>query len=316
MKTYLELEGKLGTQQQPCTSTYSPKKISSLQKTPVPKKAENKKRAKAPTKRRFKVRLIEQPLPINPTPMVVTIMVTLTQMSAVKPTATTANPTPVPVTLYNLAQTRIQEIPNPTMRSFQEEEDPSIPNGDDPTKAQHPKPTATATTPQTREDTPWPNTMPASTNLFATRASWPIPPSETSTLIFIKMEKVEERTPPKITAIPHMMINKPLQNKAEEMCRWGLHCPICAKSTPNPKAESSEDWNGKRQDQLERNYCPQSPQYSPSYDIPDRFSQHYKTEEDKKGRLEFLNDKYNLDYYSSSDFDSESESEHKYETLV
>ena len=100
------------------------------------------------------------------------------------------------------------------------------------------------------------------------------------------------------------------------MCRWGLHCPICTKSTPNPKVESSEDWNSKRQGQLHRNYYPQSLQYSPSYDILDRFSQHNKTEEDRKERLEFVNDKYNLNYYSRSDSDSESESEHKYETLI
>ena len=86
--------------------------------------------------------------------------------------------------------------------------------------------------------------------------------------------------------------------------------------TPNPKAESSEDWNGERQDQLQINYYPQSPQYSPSYGILDRFSEHYKTEEDRKKRLKFLNDKYNLDYHSSSESDSESESEHKYETLI
>ena len=48
MKTYLELEGKLGTQPQPQphTSTYLPDKSSSPQKTPVPKKAEKKKSAK------------------------------------------------------------------------------------------------------------------------------------------------------------------------------------------------------------------------------------------------------------------------------
>ena len=124
--------------------------------------------------------------------------------------------------------------------------------------------------------------MPASTNLFVTRASWPFPQSETSTPKFIKMEKGEDRTPPKIPAIPHTM---PPQNKAEEMCRWGLHYPICAKSTPNPKAENSDDWNGKRQDQLERNYYSKSPQYSPSYDILGRFSQHFKQK--KAGRRDW-----------------------------
>ena len=130
------------------------------------------------------------------------------------------------------------------------------------------------------------------------------------------MGEAEDRTPQKIAAIPCMMISKPPQNKTVEMCRWGLHCPIGAKSTPNPKTESSEDCNCKRQDQLERNYYPQSPHYSPSYDTLCRFSQHYKTEEDRKERLKFLNDKYNLDYYSSSDSKYKSESEHKYKTVI
>ena len=320
MKTYLELESKLGTQPQLCTSTYLLDNNSLLWKTPVPNKAEKKKRAKTPIKRRFKVRLIEQSLPlnptlpINPTTTAVTTTVTSTQMSAVKPTATTANPTPIPVIVYNLAQSKIQEIHNPQIRKYQGEEGHFTPNGDNPSEAQQPDATTTVTAPQTRVDTPWPNTMPASINLFVARASWPIPPSETSTLIFVKMEKAEERTLPKIAIIPHVMVNKPPQNKAEEMCGWGLHCIVCAKSIPNPKAESSADWNGNRQDQLERNYYSPSPQYSPAYDILDRFSQHYKSEKDRKERLEFLNDKYNLDYYSSSD--SDSESEHIYETLI
>ena len=92
----------------------------------------------------------------------------------------------------------------------------------------------------------------------------------------------------------------------------GPQFPICTQSAPNVKAEDSgeEDWNGNRQqtkkvDQLGRNYYPQHPQYSPSYDFPDRLSCYYKTEEYRKERIEFLNDKYNLPYYSDSDSDSE-----------
>ena len=81
---------------------------------------------------------------------------------------------------------------------------------------------------------------------------------------------------------------------------------------PNPKAESSDG----KQDNLQRNYYPQSPQCSPSYDILDRFSQQLKLEREWNERIEQLNDKYNLDYYSSSESESESESEHKYETLI
>ena len=175
----------------------------------------------------------------------------------VKTTATTANPTPIPITVYNLAQSIIHKIPNPPIRRFQGEEGPSTPSGDNPPKVQQPKATVMAL--HTREDTPWPNTILASTNLFATRASWPMPPNETSTPIFIKTEKAEERTPLKITAISNVMVNKPPLNKAEEMCGWGPHWPVCTKSTPNSKAENSEDWDGNGQDQLERNYCPPSP---------------------------------------------------------
>ena len=96
------------------------------------------------------------------------------------------------------------------------------------------------------------------------------------------MEKAEEKIPPRLAVIPHaLVLNKAQSNRpAEEECRWGLHCPICTKSTPNPKAESTEDWNGERQGNQQRNYNPQSPQYSPAYDIPDRFSKQYKLEKE------------------------------------
>ena len=164
MKTYLKLEGKLGTK--PCTNTYPLDKNSSPWKTPVPNKAEKKKRANAPIKRRFKVRLIEQALPINPTlpvnptSTVVTTMVPSTQTAAVKPTATTANPTPIPVTVYNQAQSRIQEIPNPPIRKFQGEEGPLSPNRDNPLQAQQPKTTTTATTLQTSDTLLFPSSTP------------------------------------------------------------------------------------------------------------------------------------------------------------
>ena len=141
-------------------------------------------------------------MPINPTPTVVTTMATATQISAVKLAATTASPTPIPVTVYNPAQSKIQEIPNPPMRRFQGEENPFILNGDNSTKVQQPKATAIAAALQTRQDTPWPNTIPASINLFVTRVSWPIPQSKPSPPMFIKREKAEDRTPPKLAAIP------------------------------------------------------------------------------------------------------------------
>ena len=56
---------------------------------------------------------------------------------------------------------------------------------------------------------------------------------------------------------------------------------------------------------------------STAYEIPDMFSQQIRDGE----RMEWddrtwLNEKYNLDYYSSSESDSDIEPEHKYETLI
>ena len=58
--------------------------------------------------------------------MVVTTA-TSTQTSVVKPTATAAKPSPIPLTVYNLSQIKVQEIPNPTIRKFQEEQSDTQP---------------------------------------------------------------------------------------------------------------------------------------------------------------------------------------------
>ena len=65
-------------------------------------------------------------------------------------------------------------------------------------------------------------------------------------------------------------------------------------------------------EQHTNNYYPPSPQYRPSYDIQDRPSHHYKTEEERRKRLELLNERYNLDYFSESDSESEHNTKHLY----
>ena len=124
------------------------------------------------------------------------------------------------------------------------------------------------------------------------------------------MEKAE--VPPRVASIPHtLVLNKPQSNmSAEEECRWEPHHPICIKE------EDTEDCNGKRQENQERTHHPQSPQHPQAYNIPDRFSQHAKLEKEWNERMEGLHKKHNLDYYSSSESDSDFESEHKNETLI
>ena len=225
------------------------------EKTPTPKKTEKKRRAKAPVKRRFKVRVIGQPMPSNPTLLMNPILPAEATPTVFSSTATTQMPvtksvaTFIPVSVYYLAQCKFKGIPYPTTR-FQEGEGPSAPSFNNP-QEQQPEAVPTVTTLQNREDTPWPNTMPASTNLFGAKASWPIPPTETSAVV--KMEKTE--VTPRLAAIPHaLVLNKPQINQsnrpAEEECRWGPHCPICTKE------EGTEDWNSNRQENQQRTHCP------------------------------------------------------------
>ena len=156
--------------------------------------------------------------------------------------------------------------------------------------------------------------MPASKNLFYARASWTIPPTEAPGVIKMEMAEIPLRV---ATILCALVLNKPQSNKpAKEECRWGLHSPICTKSTADPKEEGTEDWNNERQENQQRNHYPLNPQYPPVYDIHDRFSQQNKLEKQWNERMECLNKKYNSDYYSSSKFDSHYGSEHKFETLI
>ena len=130
---------------------------------------EKKRRTRVPAKR-YKVRVIVQPSPTTPT-----------TSAPVNPTATPAAPTSnastlmsivklaatsIPVMVYNLAQGKFKGIPYPAERS-QKNPAPSC----NPPQLEA---TPSAPTFQVREDTPWPNTMPASMNLYKARADWPI----------------------------------------------------------------------------------------------------------------------------------------------
>ena len=95
-------------------------------------------------KRQFKVRLVEKSLPNNAESEAVATAATSTQMPVVKETTTTAKPSPIPMMVYNLDKSKIQEILNPT-RLVQEEENPFTPNHSNPPMVQQSKATTTAT---------------------------------------------------------------------------------------------------------------------------------------------------------------------------
>ena len=89
MQTYLELKGQDASQ--PCPSSNQAVRPTSLWKTPVPKKAvdrRQKKRSKMHIRKQFKVRLIEKPLSHTTKPEATATTATAAQTSMMKPTAT------------------------------------------------------------------------------------------------------------------------------------------------------------------------------------------------------------------------------------
>ena len=171
-------------------------------------------------KRRYKVRVLTQPTPSNPTstpptPMVATVR---TQTLIVRSTAES-----IPVMVHKLATGQFAEVPHPTIRSLNDninlpplEDIPSAPD---------------------RQGTPGPNAGLALENLFETGKDWPIP--HTPVLTPASTIKTEEQ--PKIAAIPSAMV---MPKQATEKCSWGLHCPICKN-----EERREEDWDSDCQNQ-------------------------------------------------------------------
>ena len=160
----------------PVTTKYqcpSPKNNPISRKAPGPKMNEKKRRTRVPAKRRYKVRVIAQPIPTNPTPTTPvnstltvptpTVATTSTQMPVVKSTATS-----ILVMVYNLTIGKFDEVPYPSERS-QASNNPFVHNS-------NPPPLEAIPNAPVRDGTPWPTTIPASTNLFEARAGWPVHP--------------------------------------------------------------------------------------------------------------------------------------------
>ena len=186
MKTYIELEVKLGPkprpQPQPQPSTSAPPQNNKpmTRKAPGPKMSEQKeKRSRVPTIRRYKVRVIAQPIPTTPMP---TASVNLTPTVPIPTVATTSTQMPmvkfvaasIPVMVYNLATVKFAEVPYLTGRPWNEG-NPSIYNSNPPSLGDIPNAPV-------RQDTPWPSSGSAPENLFKARKNWPIPPTPAPTV--------------------------------------------------------------------------------------------------------------------------------------
>ena len=105
-----------------------------------------------------------------------------------------------------------------------------------------------------------------------------------------------------------------------DKCSWGLHFPICK----NKQEHGVEDWDSDRQKEQPKSQYPENTQHPQSqntphlqsFDVPYRYSEQIRLRREWEEKMECLNEKYNLHYYSSSESDSNFELEHKYETLI
>ena len=120
-----------------------------------------------------------------------------------------------------------------------------------------------------------------------------------------------------------------------ETCGWGLNCPFC-------KNQDKDNWDGKHQNQLQQKKPPQLEIQRPqvrhpqtlNYQKPqnsqksnqetqiDKYPSQMKICKQWEAEMERLNIKYNLDCFSDSELNSESDEgevykyKHGYETLI
>ena len=147
-----------------------------------------------------------------------------------------------------------------------------------------PKPSNSASsTPVTvKEDTPWPTTSKVSGDLFEER-NWVFPKDYLATED--KKEDANVANPP---LKEESKMGKQTSNQKEEKCGWGPNCPFC-------KAQKKD---GEEQQQ--------KPLPKPQAKRPNTLSM-TKMRQQREEEMERLNTKYNLDCFSDSELDSESD---------
>ena len=181
------------------------------------------------------------------------------------------------------------------------------------------------------ESTPWAGAGKMSGNLFKDR-NWLL----STTYLNNNSKNTTGITNPKpsIKEEPKIGEQSIISPKAEKY-RWGPNCPFC-------KNQDKEDWDGKHQNQQQQKTPPQPEIQRPqarcsqtlNYQKPqnlqklnqetqiDRYPSQTKIHKQWEAEMERMNTKYNLDCFSDSELDSESDEgeqykhEHGYETLI
>ena len=164
------------------------------------------------------------------------------------------------------------------------------------------------------ESTPWPGTGKVSGNLFEDR-NWLLPPN-----YLYNENKNEHKNVTNITGprTPVKAEESKVNEQSAEKCRWGPDCPFYK----NQEKEKEEN-------KIQKQKMPPQPKVQkPQVRRPktlnstDRYPSQTKAKQQWKAEMERLNSKYNLDCFSESELDSESDKgeqyryEHGYETLI
>ena len=153
-----------------------------------------------------------------------------------------------------------------------------------------PKPTnsASPTSVTVREDTPWPSTGKMLGNLFEER-NWVLPKG------YLAIEdKKEDANIAKPPLKEESKMGEIASNQKEEQCAWGPNCPFC-----KAQKKDGEDQQQKPLPKLQAKR-------------PDTLSM-TKMRQQWEEEMERLNTKYNLDCFSDSELDSESDDDKQYQ---
>ena len=176
--------------------------------------------------------------------------------------------------------------------------------------------------------TPWPKAGKMLGNLFKTRKDWLILPNYNNDNNMNTVIATSSKSPIKIESKPK---EQPTNSPMVEKCGWGPNCPFCK--------NIEEDWDGDHQKQVQQQSQPQvkmpqmqhpqalnyqKPQrpYPKRDDAPNQYPSQSKFHKQWEEGMERLTTNYNLDCFSDSELDSESDEgeeykyEHNYETLL
>ena len=166
-------------------------------------------------------------------------------------------------------------------------------------------------------------------NFFKARKDWLIPPNYNNGNNMNTAIATSSKPPIKIAPKPE---EQPINSWTAEKCGWGPNCPFCK--------NIEEEWDGDHhqkqlqqqpqpQVQMPQMQCPQALNYqkpqksnSKTVNVSDQYPSQLKFCKQWEEEMERLNTKYNLDCFSDSELDSESDEgeeykyKHNYEILL